>query len=224
MSVKDPTTSGLVGTRGARSGVRYPAQGERSWHEWLVGALWHLDLAGAGSMQVREDDANATTVRIMAGRYRIHGTVLAYAGGAVDLAAHNNDTAYVWAYNSSGSAAILFGADGSGWPGTAHLKLAEVTLSAGAITAIVDRRLDGLLQNLTAAASVADLTDSSGGTSGGNTIAAIPLPTDTPASADALRDDLAANTIPAIKNAVATLAAKVNALQAALRTAGTLTP
>ena len=72
------------------------------------------------------------------------------------------------------------------------------------------------------AAANANLTDSSGGSSGGNTIAAIPNPADSPASADALRDDLVTNTIPALKNAIATLAAKLNALQTNMRNAGSL--
>lgn len=69
------------------------------------------------------------------------------------------------------------------------------------------------------AATEAAITDNSGGTSGGNTIAAITNPADAPATADALRDDLVANTIPQIKNAVATIAAKYNSLLAKLKTA-----
>lgn len=65
-------------------------------------------------------------------------------------------------------------------------------------------------------AALVALTDSSGGTAN-NTIAAIPNPADTPASADALRDDLVANTIPALKDAIADLAAKVNAIISALK-------
>lgn len=79
--------------------------------------------------------------------------------------------------------------------------------------------------------SVADITDSSGGTSGSGTIAAIGIavtdPADTPASADALRDDLVANTIPSIetelsnlRNAVATIAARMNDILNALQSYG----
>jgi hypothetical protein len=82
------------------------------------------------------------------------------------------------------------------------------------------------------------LTDNSGGTSGGGTIAAVSVaivdPADSPVDADALRDDLVANTLPSIatglddlRNAVATLAAyatsledKINAMLAAQKTAG----
>lgn len=71
--------------------------------------------------------------------------------------------------------------------------------------------------------AIASLTDSTGGTAD-NTVAAIPDPADTPLSADALRDDLVANTLPAIRNALADLAAKVNAELTALRNAGVIGP
>jgi len=92
-----------------------------------------------------------------------------------------------------------------------------------------------LLQGLVADAEV--LSDSSGGTSGSGTIAAVGIdvtdPGDAPADADALRDDLVDNTIPSIetelsnlRNAVATLAAystdledKINEMIAAQKTA-----
>ena len=82
------------------------------------------------------------------------------------------------------------------------------------------------------------LVDNSGGTDGAGTIAAVGVtitdPADTPASADALRDDLVNNTIPSIeaevanlRNAVATLAAyctgledKINEMLAAEQAAG----
>jgi hypothetical protein len=53
-----------------------------------------------------------------------------------------------------------------------------------------------------------------------DTMTAIANPTDTPASADALRDDLVAVLIPALNNNLADLQTKINAILAALRTAG----
>lgn len=53
------------------------------------------------------------------------------------------------------------------------------------------------------------LTDSSAGTAGA-TIAAMAAPTDTPASADALRDDIATNLLPVIRSNFASLTAKIN--------------
>ncbi|WP_447979078.1 cytoplasmic protein [Candidatus Nitrospira bockiana] len=72
-----------------------------------------------------------------------------------------------------------------------------------------------------AAATAAALTDNTAGTAN-TTLQAIPDPADTPASADALRDDLVANALPAIRNNFADVAAQINALitdVAAIRTA-----
>lgn len=65
-----------------------------------------------------------------------------------------------------------------------------------------------------AGTAIAALTDNSGGTAN-TTLEAIPDPTDTPASADALRDNLVATTLPAIRNNIADLTAAINALRTA---------
>jgi hypothetical protein len=72
---------------------------------------------------------------------------------------------------------------------------------------------------MAAAATIAALTDNSAGTAN-NTIQALPDPTDTPATADALRDDLVAVLIPALRNNFADLAAKVNEIRTVLRASG----
>jgi hypothetical protein len=69
--------------------------------------------------------------------------------------------------------------------------------------------------------SVAALVDNTGGTAN-DTLQALPDPADAPATADALRDDLVANLIPALRNDLADLAAKVNALRSALQAGGAL--
>lgn len=71
----------------------------------------------------------------------------------------------------------------------------------------------------TQAADVVALTDNVGGSTSG-TLAAIPDPADSPATADALRDDLVANTIPKIRDAISGLAAKVNLFRTNMRTSG----
>lgn len=74
----------------------------------------------------------------------------------------------------------------------------------------------------TAAAQQADtvaLTDNSGGTAD-NTVQALTDPADTPVDADALRDDLVANLIPELRNNLADLTAKYNALRDLLRAYG----
>jgi hypothetical protein len=49
-----------------------------------------------------------------------------------------------------------------------------------------------------------------------NTVANPPNPADAPASADSLRDDLVANVLPVLRNDLADLTAKLNAVRAAL--------
>lgn len=66
-----------------------------------------------------------------------------------------------------------------------------------------------------AQASITALTDSSGGTAN-NTVQALTDPADTPADADALRDDLVANLIPQLRNNYADLAVKINELRTIL--------
>lgn len=69
------------------------------------------------------------------------------------------------------------------------------------------------------ASTVTALTDSISG-SVASTLAAIPDPADTPASADALRDDLVANTLPKIRNALSSIASTVNSIRTQLRASG----
>jgi hypothetical protein len=63
------------------------------------------------------------------------------------------------------------------------------------------------------------LTDSTGQTPD-NTIENVPDPADTPADADALRDDLVANTLPAIERNLSDLADQINAIRTVLRDLG----
>ncbi|HLM72819.1 MAG TPA: hypothetical protein VK459_09005, partial [Polyangiaceae bacterium] len=68
--------------------------------------------------------------------------------------------------------------------------------------------------------NIGALTDSTGGAAAGSSVAAIPDPANSPATPDGLRDDLVLNTIPAIRDAIAKLTAKVNLLNAALEAHG----
>ena len=88
-----------------------------------------------------------------------------------------------------------------GGTGQATTSVKEVAAYAGSNAPAATTSTAGVVKK---AASVPNLTDNSGGTSDGNTIAAV---TDNTTAA----------------NAVATLAAKINALQTALRNAGILT-
>lgn len=69
--------------------------------------------------------------------------------------------------------------------------------------------------------AITHLTDNTAGAAN-DVLQAIPDPADAPATADALRDDLVANALPALRNDLADLAAKQNAVITALEGAGIL--
>jgi hypothetical protein len=131
----------LVGTRHEVTGFRYPPNGLQPYYQWLVSTLHLLGEASAGGLKVDRDDVNETTIRVAEGRSSLNGTVLPYAGGTIDLAIFNNDTAYIWLYeDSSGFPTVGTASDGVGWPNYSHIKLAEIILSEGQISTILDRR------------------------------------------------------------------------------------
>lgn len=70
-------------------------------------------------------------------------------------------------------------------------------------------------------ATLATLTGTAGGTAN-DALVSIPDPADTPASADALRDDLVANVLPVIRDDIDDVRAKLVALLAAMKTAGAM--
>jgi uncharacterized phage infection (PIP) family protein YhgE len=89
---------------------------------------------------------------------------------------------------------------------------ANDTLTAlGGITPLTDGTGGSANDTLTALGGIVSLTDNTTGAAN-DTLQALPDPADTPADADALRDDLVTNLIPALRNNYADLAAKVNAL------------
>lgn len=136
----------LAGTQDATTGVTYPANGLQPYYLWLIQTLSKLAAASAGTLRVVKDDASATTARVMPGRASISGTALDYAGGTLDLGPYNNDTVYVWLYDDGNGGAVDTAAAGTGWPSGGHIKLAEVTVSAGAITDVLDRRFETMLK------------------------------------------------------------------------------
>lgn len=108
------------------------------------------------------------------------------------------------AVNTSGIVAGVFTrpAPGGGW----FVDIAKMRV--GSLEAVVPQ------------ADIADLTGTPGTADGA--LVALPTLTDTPATADALRDDLTTNWAPAIDNNVADLQADLIAIKDALRAAGIL--
>lgn len=135
----------LIDTRDPVTGLVYPPAGLQPYHDWLVQSIHRLAASSAGALRVVRGDASDTSVHIAPGRATVDGIVLVYAGGDLELGAYNNDTTLVWLEDDSGSALIGAADDATGWPGGAHLKLAEVTLAGGAVTSITDRRFEAML-------------------------------------------------------------------------------
>jgi hypothetical protein len=164
MAIQELSTSeidALTGTRHALAGFAYPAIGLQPYYEWLVRTLHLLGEASAGGLKVNRDDQSNTGVLVTPGRATLAGVALAYAGETLDLASFNNDTAILWLYDDAGEAAVGVGSDAGGWPVVPHIKLAEVTLAAGQVTDILDRRLESLFSadlapGAVAAAALAD--------------------------------------------------------------------
>lgn len=138
----DAEAANLYGTTDA-NGMPTPAVTKNNWGPDMVRSLARLSAIGFADLQVYETDDAADAIAVRSGRITIRGTAYTYAGAdpAVSSIA-NNDTTYVYAYVAGGAIAIGSALDATGWPALSHVKLAEVTLAAGVITAIVDRRLD----------------------------------------------------------------------------------
>jgi hypothetical protein len=147
-ALTDNQASALSDTTDATSGVVYPSATQRNWaatgyrlFERIIEAFIR-----ANDLRVYEIEDNADAVGVRSGRVTFGATALAYTqeDPAVD-GLTDNDTTYIWLYNNAGAATIgsaLDGGSGGGWPSVPHYKLAEVTMSGGAITAILDRRAE----------------------------------------------------------------------------------
>jgi len=119
----------------------------QEFKQFFFGLLNALDWAGALGVYC----PSPTTFNVRGGKYLFAGEVKTYTpGSAVDPT--DNDTTYIWLKPDN---TIASGIDGSGWPATEHIKLAEIDVdSDGKVTAIRDLRgqmfLQYLRENLTA--------------------------------------------------------------------------
>lgn len=144
-ALTDEQAVALSGTTDATTGVTFPQVASNNWAAAIYRTFQRMidALLRANDLRVYPVEGNADAVGVRPGRIRFGGTALAYAGAdpAVDSLT-NNATTYVWAYNNSGVIAIS--SSTSAWPAYPHRRLAEVTMASGAITAILDRRSEGL--------------------------------------------------------------------------------
>jgi hypothetical protein len=130
----------LVGTRHPSAGMEYPPNGLQPYYYWLIRALHLLAESSLCAFRVAADDSSGTSIQIAPGRATISGVVLDFLGETNDLSAFNNDTAYVWLRDTAGAPGIGINSDSGGWPVIPHIKLAEVTIVAGVISNVIDRR------------------------------------------------------------------------------------
>jgi hypothetical protein len=80
---------------------------------------------------------STTTFNVAGGQYLYKGEVKTYTPGSA-INPTDNDTTYVWLTPAN---AVGSGIDGSGWPNTEHIKLAEIDVDAdGIITDVRDLR------------------------------------------------------------------------------------
>jgi hypothetical protein len=99
----------------------------------IWGILNHLDWAGTLAVYCQ----STTTFNVAAGQYLYRGEVKTYTPGSA-INPTDNDTTYVWLTPAN---AVASGIDGSGWPSTEHIKLAEIDVdSGGVITDVRDLR------------------------------------------------------------------------------------
>jgi len=107
--------------------------------------VWRMlnDTDWAAALAVYAD--SATTIKVRGGKYLWKDTVKTYSTGSA-INPTDNDTTYAWMKsNNTVDSAI----DGTGWPTTEHIKLAEIDVdSDGDITAIRDMRGNGLMAAL----------------------------------------------------------------------------
>jgi len=134
----------LVGTRHPETGYERPELGLQPYYHWLIRSLERLSDASVGQLRVTRDDTSAMHVHVAAGVVRFGANPRSVAAQSMDLTTFNNQTALIAVQESAGEAVVSAASSTTGWPGSDHLKLAEVTIDAGTIINMIDRRLDAL--------------------------------------------------------------------------------
>ncbi|MEM6551156.1 MAG: hypothetical protein AAF750_03415 [Planctomycetota bacterium] len=132
----------LVDTTEPGTGITFPPLGLQPYHTWLIDTLHRLAASAVPQFRIAPADPDQPTLVYAApGRAIIDQTTLDFPGQTLDLAPWNNQTARLYLIDNAGTAELAANSD---WPVGAHLKLAEATLSQGAITQITDLRLQPL--------------------------------------------------------------------------------
>jgi len=131
-------TSALITTYFTNRGWESIDIGTTNFDDEFQSIIWRLCtmFEAAAALNVYMPDTDKDSVKVAPGRYQWMGTENTYSGSS-ETSLTDDDVNYIW-MDSENTA--HFGVDGDGWPDYPHIKIAEVTMSSGLITAIVDRR------------------------------------------------------------------------------------
>lgn len=127
----------------AERGIELPTPHNPDWYLELQKMIWGLVNALDWTTALGIYCPSPATFNVRGGKYLYKGTVKTYtAGDAVDPT--DNDTTYIWMVDDN---TIGYAIDGTGWPITEHIKLAEIDVDEeGIITAIRDLRGQTFMQ------------------------------------------------------------------------------
>ncbi len=133
----------LIDTFLADRGIEIPTENNPEYYaelkQHVYGLLNALDWASVLGVYC----PSLTTFNVRGGKYLLKGVVTIYTPGS-NVDPTDNDTTYIWLDPDN---SINSGIDGSGWPATEHVKLAEIDVDEdGIITAIRDLRGETFLQ------------------------------------------------------------------------------
>ncbi len=126
----------------AALGIEIIDTNDQNWRLQYKQTLWALLNSSSWATALGVWLPSTTTFNVFGGKYNFKGTAKTYTPGSATNPT-DNDTTYIWLDpdNTIGSAI-----DGTGWPSTDHLKLAEIDVnSSGVITAVRDLRGQSLL-------------------------------------------------------------------------------
>ena len=137
---------GLIGRHDPTTGIQFPPPGLQPYHDWLIRTLHRLAAASLGAFAVRVAADDPASVAVAPGRASIDSQAVSLPATTLDLAIHNNLTCHIALTAAAGQAQLSLTSAADGWPADPHLKLAEVTLVGGAVTDILDRRLETLFR------------------------------------------------------------------------------
>lgn len=126
-------------------GLEIPTLSNSNYYAEFKQFVWGLVNAANWAMALGVYCPSPATFNVRGGKYLFKDAILTYTPGtAVDPT--NNDTTYIWMDDAN---AIGHAVDGTGWPTTEHIKLAEIDVDAdGVITAIRDLRGETFLQKI----------------------------------------------------------------------------